>query len=91
VRTGAVTATECLHQALKPTRIRGDHWHGKQGAAGPSVASPSHVQATFKPMNPEQLGTLLSRTKNLAMTGQHERFKTTAAFDATARHPEWTG
>jgi hypothetical protein len=42
-------------------------------------------------MNPEQLGTLLSRTKNLAMTGQHERFKTTAAFDATARHPEWTG
>ena len=46
---------------------------------------------TFKPMSAEQVSALLSRTKELAMTGKQERFKTTPAFDATARHPEWTG
>ena len=46
---------------------------------------------TFKPMGAAQIAALLSRTKDLAMTGKHERFKTTPSFDATARHPEWTG
>src|SRR5438552_9204047 len=46
---------------------------------------------TFKPMSKEQLETLLSRTAQAAATGKYERFKTTPAFDATARHPEWIG
>jgi len=34
---------------------------------------------------------LLARTARDAATGQCERFKTSAAFDATARHPDWLG
>ena len=46
---------------------------------------------TFKPMSQEQITALLKRTEQIAATGKCERFKTSAAFDATARHPEWTG
>ena len=33
----------------------------------------------------------LARTAKLAATGKCERFKTSAGFDGTARHPEWLG
>jgi len=46
---------------------------------------------TFQPLRPEQVAALLQRTAGIAATGQCERFKTSPAFDATARHPEWTG
>ena len=46
---------------------------------------------TFKPMSKSQVAALLSRTEQVAATGNYERFKTTPAFDATARHPEWIG
>jgi len=87
VRTGAVTAIECLHYALNlpvSVVITGMESMERLDQALEAVR-------TFKPMSAEQIAALLSRTKDLAMTGQHERFKTTAAFDATARHPEWTG
>jgi len=34
---------------------------------------------------------LLARTAQAAATGKYERFKTSTAFDATARHLEWLG
>ena len=37
----------------------------------------------------EQVAALLSKTREAAMTGKHEGFKTRTDFDATARHPEW--
>jgi hypothetical protein len=33
----------------------------------------------------------LRKTATAAADGQYEQFKTTARFDATARHPEWLG
>jgi len=87
VRTGVVTAIECLQYALNlPTSvvITGMESMARLDQALESVRM-------FKPMPAEQIAALLSKTKDLAMTGQHERFKTTAGFDATARHPEWTG
>ena len=87
VRTGAVTAIECLHYALNlPTSVV---ITGMESMARLDQAI--EAVRTFRPMRGEQIAALLSRTKDLAMTGQHERFKTTAGFDATARHPEWTG
>ena len=32
---------------------------------------------------------MLERTRAAAMSGRFQRFKTTAAFDGTGRHPEW--
>ena len=40
-------------------------------------------------MGKAQVAALLSRTSQAAATGKYEGFKTTPAFDATARHPEW--
>jgi aryl-alcohol dehydrogenase-like predicted oxidoreductase len=87
VRTGVVTATECLHYALNlPTSvvITGMESLDRLEQALAAVR-------TFKPMSAEQVAALLKRTEPLAATGQYERFKTSAAFDGTAHHPEWMG
>jgi hypothetical protein len=42
-------------------------------------------------MTPEQVLAILSRTSELAASGQHEKFKTSTQFDGTAKNPEWLG
>ena len=42
-------------------------------------------------MTDAQLLTLVSKTKEAALTGRFEPFKTTTQFDGTAQHPEWMG
>jgi len=32
---------------------------------------------------------LLERTREAAMAGKYERFKTSEFFDSTAKHPHW--
>jgi predicted aldo/keto reductase-like oxidoreductase len=46
---------------------------------------------TFKPMTQTQMAELLGRTKESAMTGKFELFKTTPHFDGTAANPKWLG
>ena len=87
LQTKTASATECLHYALNlPTSVV------ITGMDSMKILDQA-VEAvrTFKPMSKEQLETLLSRTAQAAATGNYERFKTTPAFDATARHPEWIG
>jgi predicted aldo/keto reductase-like oxidoreductase len=45
----------------------------------------------FKPMTETELASLLDRTREAAMTGRFEAFKTTARVDGTARRPDWLG
>jgi aryl-alcohol dehydrogenase-like predicted oxidoreductase len=45
----------------------------------------------FKPLTETQMAALLARTRDAAMTGQYEPFKTTARVDGTARVPAWLG
>jgi hypothetical protein len=49
------------------------------------------VVKTFKPLSREQIAALAAKTKQAAMSGKYELFKTTAHFDSTAKHPEWLG
>ncbi len=42
---------------------------------------------TFRPMSQAQVAALLAKTRNAAMTGIYEPFKTTATFDSTAHNP----
>jgi len=87
VRTGAVNAIECLHYALNlPTSVVITGMESME-----RLDQALEAVRTFKPMSKEQVAALLSRTEKLAMTGKYERFKTSPAFDATARHLEWTG
>lgn len=87
MRSGAVTASECLHYALNlPTSvvITGIESLARLDQALEAVR-------TFKPMTGAEVAALLAKTATLAATGQFERFKTSAGFDGTARHPEWLG
>jgi hypothetical protein len=47
--------------------------------------------STFKPMTAEQTKAFLAKTKDAAMTGKYEPFKTSPIFDGTANNPKWLG
>jgi len=49
------------------------------------------VASKFEPLAPDTVRHILSRTREAAQGGKYELFKTSAHFDATARHPEWLG
>jgi uncharacterized protein len=46
---------------------------------------------TFKPMSQTEVAALLGRTRDPALTGKYELFKTTNHFDGTAHKPESLG
>ena len=46
---------------------------------------------TFKPMTNEEVASLLSRTRDAAVNGRFELYKTSQHFDGTAMHPQWLG
>jgi aryl-alcohol dehydrogenase-like predicted oxidoreductase len=87
VRSGAVSAIECLHYALNlPTSVV---ITGMESTA--RLEQAMEAVRTFKRLDESQLGALLAKTASLAATGQYEQFKTSASFDGTAHHPEWLG
>jgi predicted aldo/keto reductase-like oxidoreductase len=87
LNSGTVTATECLHYAMNlptATVITGmDSMRILDQAV--------EAARTFKPMSQDEVSALLARTADAAATGEFEPFKTTGAFDATTRNPQWTG
>jgi uncharacterized protein len=46
---------------------------------------------TFRPMNRQQVAAILAKTKEAAMTGKFELFKTSAHYDGTIKNPSWLG
>ena len=87
VQSKTASAIECLHYALNlPTSvvITGIDKMEYLDQALEAVR-------TLKPMNQSQVAALLARTKDAAMTGKHELFKTGTRFDATAQHLDWLG
>jgi len=87
LKSGKVTASECLHYALSlPTSVVITGCESMERLDGAIEAV-----KTFKPLNQAQVRALLAKTKDAAMTGKYEPFKTTAAFDGTAHNPQWMG
>ncbi len=87
LRAGVVTPIECLHYALNlPTSvvINGCDNVDRVNQALEAVRS-------FKPMSDAQVSALLAKTRDAAMTGRYEPFKTTSDFDGTAANPQWLG
>ena len=87
LQSKTVTPIECLHYVMNlptSTVITGIEKMSILDQAFEAVR-------TFQPMSEEQIDALLARTREAAMTGNYELFKTTAKFDATARNPEWLG
>ena len=50
-----------------------------------------HAARTFKPLSETQVAAILDRTREAAMTGNFELFKTTPHYDGTAANPKWLG
>jgi predicted aldo/keto reductase-like oxidoreductase len=47
--------------------------------------------STFKPMSQQQVAALLAKTRQAAMAGKFELYKTTSHFDGTGHNPSWLG
>lgn len=79
------TGIECLHFALNvPTSVVITGCDTME-----RLEQALEAARTFKPLSKKEVTTLLSRTREAALSGKYERFKTTSQFDATARNPAW--
>lgn len=87
LKAGVATPIECLQYALNlPTSVVMSGCDSME-----RLDQAFEAARTFKPFNKAQLSALVAKTKQAAMTGKFEPFKTTAQFDGTATHPEWMG
>jgi aryl-alcohol dehydrogenase-like predicted oxidoreductase len=87
LRAGNITAIECLHYALNlPTSVV---ITGCESVA--RVEQAVEAARTFKPLTSNEVAALLAKTRDQAMSGKYEPFKTTAMFDGTAHNPAWMG
>jgi predicted aldo/keto reductase-like oxidoreductase len=86
-QNGIANAIECLHFALSlPTSVVINGCDSME-----RLDQAFEAARTFKPLSQQQISAMVSKTREAAMSGKFERFKTTAQFDGTARHPEWMG
>jgi len=85
LRSKRVTPQECLHYSLNlPTSVV------ITGCERMAILDQAIEAArTFKPMSSTEVSALLAKTKDVAMSGVFEPFKTTTQFDGTAQHPQW--
>jgi aryl-alcohol dehydrogenase-like predicted oxidoreductase len=87
LKSGAVSAIECLHYALNlPTSVV------ITGIDSLKILDQAFEAArTFQPMTDAQVDALLAKTAAPASRGEFELFKTSSIFDATTSNPEWMG
>src|SRR3954453_6123475 len=86
-RSGVANAIECLHYALSlPTTVVINGCETME-----RLDQASEAARTFKPLSGAQMAALRDKTKQVAMTGKLEKFKTSNIFDGTARNPQWMG
>jgi len=82
---GIASATDCLHYALSlPTTVVITGCETME-----RLEQALEAAKTFKPLTQTQITTLLNKTKEVAMTGKLELFKTSTMFDGTAKNPHW--
>ncbi|HBG05718.1 MAG: aldo/keto reductase [Geobacteraceae bacterium GWC2_58_44] len=87
LKSGTVTPIECLQYALNlpaSVVITGIDSMEILDQACQAVES-------FRPMSGQEVGSLLAKTAEAAMSGQYEPFKTSSLFDGTALSPQWLG
>jgi predicted aldo/keto reductase-like oxidoreductase len=87
LKSGTVTPIECLHYALSlPTSVVINGCESME-----RLDQAFEAARTFKPMGQPEMAKLLEKTKQAALTGKFEPFKTTSQFDGTAHNPQWLG
>jgi aryl-alcohol dehydrogenase-like predicted oxidoreductase len=87
LKSGTVTAVECLHYALNlPVSVVIAGCESME-----RLDQAMEAARTFRPLDKAQISALLTKTRSAALTGKYEPFKTTAKFDGTANDPQWMG
>jgi len=87
LKSGTVTPIECLHYALNlPTSVVITGMDSLE-----RVDQALEAARSFKPMSQAEVAKLVSKTKEAAMKGEFELFKTGTRFDGTANNPQWMG
>jgi predicted aldo/keto reductase-like oxidoreductase len=86
LKTKTADPIQCLHYALNlsTTVITGIE---KQQMLDQAF----EAAKTFRLMNESEVAAILDKTREVALTGKYELFKTTSHFDSTAKHPDWLG
>lgn len=87
LKSQTATPLECLHYVLNlPVSVV---------IAGIDsleiLAQAFEAARSYKSLDASKTQALLERTREAAMTGEYEPFKTTSIFDGTAANPEWLG
>jgi predicted aldo/keto reductase-like oxidoreductase len=78
---------ECLHYSLSlPTSVVINGCDSME-----RLDQAFEAARTFKPLTSAQISALVAKTREAAMSGKFELFKTATRFDGTAQHPEWMG
>ena len=87
LRSNTVAPVECLHYALNlPTSVV------ITGIDSMEILEQAfEAVRTFRPLSDGQIEELLAKTRQAALGGQFEPFKTTSIFDGTAQNPDWLG
>jgi aryl-alcohol dehydrogenase-like predicted oxidoreductase len=84
---GLATGLECLRFALSlPTSVVITGITNQ-----PELEQAFEAARTFRPLTEEELSALLARTREAALGGRCEEYKTTTVHDGTARNPHWMG
>ena len=84
---GLATGLECLRYALSlPTSVV------ITGMSDQKMLDQAFEAArTFTPLTAPELSALLAKTRDAALSGKFETFKTTNRADGTSRNPQWMG
>ncbi len=82
-----VTAQECLNYSLSlPTSVVITGIDKME-----YLEQAFTIAKNFKPMTKSEMTAVLAKTRDAAMTGKFEKFKTDNRFDGTAKNPKWLG
>ena len=87
LQSNTVTPIEALHFGLNsPASVV------ITGIDSPAILDQA-LQAvqSFRPMDQQEVAAILAKTKEAALTGKFELFKTSSLFDGTIRNPSWLG
>lgn len=87
LKSNTVKPIECVHYALNlPTSVV------ITGINRQRVLDQAFEAAkTFHLMTEQEVASILGKTRQAALAGKYELFKTSSQFDSTAKHPEWLG
>ena len=87
LRSKTASAVECLHYAMNlPTSVV------ITGCESMTILQQALDAArSFKPMNKDEVASLLAKTAGAAGKGEFELYKTTHNFDGTFQNPQWLG